>query len=120
MAGRINYLRTILRGEALREFDKLAIQNAGKACAILKFIQEVLLVYSPPINNLSNQKRAMRCATRKHGDLPFNHFDARLTELNNYLPLFPGSITYKNIPPKELNKIILHAVPNGWENKSYL
>ena len=39
-AGKINYLHTLLRGEALREFDELASQNAGTNNTYLKFIQE--------------------------------------------------------------------------------
>ena len=46
-AGNINYLRTILCGEALREFDELVIQNTGTSNAHLKFIQEGLLRISP-------------------------------------------------------------------------
>ena len=37
-AGKINYLRTILRGEALRDFDELASQNAGTKTTNLDFI----------------------------------------------------------------------------------
>ena len=41
-------------------------------------------------------------------------------ELNNYLPPFPRSITCNNIPPKELNEILLHAVLNGLAKQAYL
>ena len=41
VAGRISYLRTMLLGEALREFDKLASKNSGMTSAHLKFIQEI-------------------------------------------------------------------------------
>ena len=57
---------------------------------------------------------------QKPWDLPFKHFSARLTELNNYLPLFPGSGAANKIPPEEHNDILLHAVPNGWEKQVYL
>ena len=43
--GKINYVRTILRGGALRYFDKLTSQNAGTKNSHLKFIQEDLLGY---------------------------------------------------------------------------
>ena len=43
-AGKINYLRTLLSGEALQEFDKLAIQNTGMNNVHLKLIQEGLLI----------------------------------------------------------------------------
>ena len=63
---------------------------------------------------------AMRRAMHKPRDLPFKRFTARLTELNNYLPLFPGSSAAKKTPPEDLNGIILHAVPNGWAKQAYL
>ena len=42
-AGKINDLRTLLRGESLREFDKPASHNAGTKYPHLKFIQEGLI-----------------------------------------------------------------------------
>ena len=44
-SGKMNYLSTVLRGEALLEFDELASQNAGTNHTHLKFIQEGLLSY---------------------------------------------------------------------------
>ena len=64
-AGKINYLRTLLRREALREFDELVSHNAGTNNSHLKFIQEGLLGYFTPINALSKKKRTMRHAMRK-------------------------------------------------------
>ena len=57
---------------------------------------------------------------RKHRDLQFKIFVERLTELNYYLPLLLGLIAAKNIDPKDLNKIIIHAVPNSWAWQSYV
>ena len=62
----------------------------------------------------------MRRAMRKPRELQFKYFSARLTELNNYLPFFPGSSSNKKIPPQELNKILLHAVPKSWAKQAYL
>ena len=50
----------------------------------------------------------------------FKRFEAQLMEINNFLPLFPGYDPTKKIPSKELNEILLHAVPNGWGKHSYL
>ena len=41
-AGKLNCLHTILRGETIQEFDKLAIQNAGTNNTHLNFVQEGL------------------------------------------------------------------------------
>ena len=86
----------------------------------LKHINEGLLGYPSPINALSKMKRAMHNAMRKYWSLPFKHFAARLTEINNYLPLFTGSRKPNNMPPEELNEILIHNIPNVWENQSYI
>ena len=44
-------------------------------------------------------------------------FAAKIQELNNLLPKFPGSDESRNIPQEELNKILLHDVPHGWSNQ---
>ena len=76
VAGQINFLCTMLRGEALREFDELANQNSGTTRAHLKVIQEGLLGYFPLITDLYKQKRAMNRVMRKPQDLPLNSFSA--------------------------------------------
>ena len=57
---------------------------------------------------------------RRSRVLQFNIFAARRTELNNYLPLFLGSIVANKMYPEELNEILIHAVPNSWARKSYI
>ena len=47
-------------------------------------------------------------------------FYARLTELINYLPIFPVSSAADKMDPEELNKIILHVVPNSWAKQAYI
>ena len=113
-AGKINYIRTLLHGKSLWEFDELASQNAGTKNSHLKFIQEGLLRYYFPINALSKQNRAMGSAIYKPQELSFKRFVAHITELKNYLPLPPSSSATNKTLPKELNNILLHAVPNGW------
>ena len=68
----------------------------------LKFIQKGLLGYFFPINALSKKKRTMRRAMCKPQDIPFKRFSAHITELNHYLPLFPGSSDAKKIPHNNL------------------
>ena len=52
--------------------------------------------------------------------VPFNIFDVRLTNINSYLPLLSGSEKINNLNEADLNKILIHAVPNGWAKQSYL
>ena len=57
---------------------------------------------------------------RKNRDLLFKRFATRLTELNNYLPFFPGLSAAKVMDSKEPKEIILHAVPNSWVKQTYI
>ena len=56
----------------------------------------------------------MRCAMRKPCAVLFEIFKAILTKLKNYLSTFPGSYESKKMDEAEINKILLHTVPNGW------
>ena len=110
----------MLGGEALQDFDKLSIQNTGTKNAHLKFIKEGLLGSFPSTDALSKKKGVIRHAMHKPCKILFKWFVTYLKELNNYLPLFPGSSASKNMLPKELNNIILHAVWDGWAKQVYL
>ena len=57
---------------------------------------------------------------RKPCDMPFKRFDAQLTEINNFLPLFPGPEASKRMTTKELNEILLHLLPKERAKQSYL
>ena len=57
---------------------------------------------------------------RKPRDMSFKRFASQLTEINNFLMLFPGSEPTKTIPAEELNDKFLHAVSNSWAKQSYL
>ena len=94
---RINYVRKFLHGVGLIEFDELALQvNTIKSH--LKIITEGLLEYFTTMTALSKQKREMRSAMRKLCDMSFKRFAARLTEINNFPPIFPGSNAIKKMP----------------------
>ena len=86
----------------------------------LNLIQEGLLEYFFPINTLSKQKCAMRRGIRKPRRTTLKRFATRLTEMNKFLPLFPGSDASKKMEMEELDEILLRAAPNGWAKQSYL
>ena len=63
--GNIQFLRTMLRREDLREFDVIASKVGSTTNGHLKHIKEGLLSYFFPINPLNKKKRAMGRAMRK-------------------------------------------------------
>ena len=110
----------MLHGQALREFDELQSQYGGATNNHLKLIHEGLLEYFFPINALSKKNCTIRHAMCKNRSMTFKSFLARLTETNNFLPLFPVSEASKKMEMEELNDILLRAVPNWWTKQSYL
>ena len=62
----------------------------------------------------------MRPYLKKPSALPIQRLAARLTDLNNYLPLFLVFDAYKNMEEEKMNEILLHDVPNSWAKQSYL
>ena len=62
----------------------------------------------------------MRLDMHKPQDIHFKRSDDHLTELNNYLPLFPGYVSINKMPPEELNKILPQAVLNVRVKQAYL
>ena len=60
----------------------------------------------------------MRHVIRKPQKTTFKRFAESLTEMNNFLMLFTGLDDSKKMEMEELNKILLHAVTNGWTKKS--
>ena len=119
-SSQINYLPKMLHGQALAEFDELQSQYCGATNNHLKLNPEGLLEYFFLINSLSKQKCVMRHTMRKHRSTNFKFFAARLKEMNNFLPLFPGSDASNKMEIEELNDILLHAVPNAPAKKSHL
>ena len=62
---KIHFLRNLLHGEALREFDDLAGQVAGTTNVHLKYIKEGLLRYFSPISTITKQNRDDMCYAKK-------------------------------------------------------
>ena len=60
MPVRINYLRKILRGGDLREFNELVIQNNGTTNTHLNITKEGLLGYLPILTTYTS--RSAQCA----------------------------------------------------------
>ena len=75
----IKYIRTLISGEALREFDELASQVTGTKKALLNSTKEGFLGYSTRINAIYNQKCTICRAMRKPQDPPFKLFTSQLT-----------------------------------------
>ena len=61
----IRYLQTVLHGEDPREFDDLVSQNSGTTNTRPKEIQDDLMLYLPPLNEVSKYMHTMHHAMQK-------------------------------------------------------
>ena len=121
-AGGINFICTLLCGEALWEFDKMVIHNNDSTNTHLKEIQEGLLEYFFPTNALSKQKRSICITMNKNRMIPMStrRLSACLMDLEKYLLSFPGSNDSNKTDEGDINEILLNAVHNGWAKQAYL
>ena len=76
--------------------------------------------YFFPVNALPNQKRAIRCVTRKLHGLKVRCHSSSLVVLNEYLVVLPGKKISDNIYVTEINKILLNSMPNIWIKQAYV
>ena len=78
--GKIEFLRTLLQGKALREYNLIFATFGGTMATHLHEIRKGLLKYFLPRNALSKQKRDMICTMRKPRGVKLRQFVARLQE----------------------------------------
>ena len=93
----------LLRGEVLRQFDKLSaeVRSACPENLTLFYFRFGYIVF--PINALSKEKRLMCRRMRNPSGLKVRRHAARKLDLNEYLDLFPGSKISDKICVMELN-----------------
>ena len=85
------YLRTPVRGEALRQFDTFSAEVGGTNSEKLKSVILGLGLYFFCVNDLSKEKHAMLSGTMKPRGLEARHYAARMNYLNDYLSMLPGA-----------------------------
>ena len=84
-------LRTLVRGEALSQFDLLSDDVEGTQTLDVDEIIKGLAHYFPPVNSISKQKHAMRRGMKKPRSLTIRKYVESLIGLNEYLAYFPGA-----------------------------
>ena len=118
-AVKTQYLSTLVCGEALRQIYILSADFKISTPLTLEAIFGIGYIHFP-VNVLSKQKCAMHRRMRKPHGLKLRCCVARLIDLNEYLPSFPGSTPTHKIGMKELNGILLKSMPNSWNKQAYV
>ena len=111
---KVQYLRTLVRGEALRQFDSLSADMESFNPLTMKNIIKGLASCCLPVHFISKQKRTMRLGTRKPCGFKVRCYATILIDLNDYLDYLSGDKLSGKIGVTELNEILLNSMPNSW------
>ena len=79
---KFQYLRTIVHGEALRQFDSFSADVESTQNLNVDDIIKGLAQYPPPVNFLSKQKRVMRRGMKKPRALTVRCYVTRLIDID--------------------------------------
>ena len=106
MEAKVQYLCTLLFGEALRQFYSLYIDVKNTETYLyVDYLLKGLAWYFPPVNSLSKQNRAMRQCMKEPRGLKMRRYDAWLIYFIEYLVSFQGATMADKIGLTEINKI---------------
>ena len=114
---KIQYLCTLVRGEAFCQFDFFPNDVENIETLNVDYSIKGLALYLPPVNSLSKQKRVMHCGIHS---LKVRRYAARLIDLNEYLAYFSGATLSYEVDVTELNVILLNSMPNSWSKQDYV
>lgn len=115
---RYRLARTLLRGEALGVFEATSLE-AAETTNNFKVCMDAVAQNVFPARAVLAQKRFMRRKLRKPAGTGIRDFVARLVEMNNWLPKFPGADIEK-LPDDELAELLEFGVPNSWQKAMVL
>ena len=106
--------RRLLEGKALADFEASVTTNGYKEDQVgnLKLVLDDVAVPIFPPRALQKQRRAMRRRMPKPLGMPVAHYWARIVELNQFLPLFPGGDASSVIANDDLKEILEFSIPD--------
>ena len=116
-ANKFGMMRNLLRGDALRVFDKEETSLGAQTDANFVAITNSLVEYFFPPNALITQKRYMRRFMRKSRETKIRDFYVRVLEMNNRCDKFPPFGLNQKMANDEIKEIIEFAAPQSWQKE---
>lgn len=113
-------IRRILDGDALAKFDEKAAEFGTETVANCQVCLNEVTRHVFPQRALQYQRRYMRRYLRKPVNVSTRAFNARLVEMNAYLPEFPPFGPQQQLADDDLSEILEFAVPNSWNRTMVL
>ena len=117
---KVQYLRTVVRGAALRQFNFFSAVIESTQILNVEDIIKGLAHYLFSVNSLSKQKCSMRRGMENPRALTVRRYAAHLIDINDYLASFLGNTLNAKIGITELKQILLNSVPNRWSKHAYV
>ena len=104
MEAKVQYLHTLVCGEVLHPFDLVSADAKNSETQLdVDYLLKGLAWYSPPVNSLPKQRRAMCRCMKNLRSLKLRRYAARLIDLNEYLDSIPGKTMYDKMGATEVN-----------------
>ena len=103
---KIQYICTLVRGEALSKLDMYPLFG----------VRYILF----PVITPSKEKIAMLRRMRKPRGVKVRRFAYCNIDLNKYLAVLPGAKASDKICETELYKNVLNSIPNSWSKQEYV
>ena len=113
--------RRLLDGQALATFESVVSdQSLTESANNLKIAFHAITTDIFPHRALEIQCRGLRRHIKKPADMTIMHMVARLTELNDQLPLYPNSDESKKLDETVIKEIVEFAIPREWKRQMSL
>ena len=107
--------RRLLEGKALADFEASIVTNSYiESVPHLKKALKDVAISIFPTRALQKQKRSMRRRMPKPFGMPVAQYWARLVELNQYLPFFPGGDENSKLADDDLKEVLEFGIPETW------
>ena len=120
---RASVVRAVLRDDALTQFDSaLESSRAGRGAAqlVVGDVESALNAVSSavfPYRALEIQKLWMRRHMKKPKTMSYRSLQAKILQINGYLPFFPDASATDKFSERELLEILEFALPAHWRTK---
>ena len=124
-ADRASVVRAILRDDALAQFttaleSEQAGQDGNVPALTVEMVEVALTAVTSaifPHRALETQKLWMRRHMKKPLSMTYRSLQAKVLQINSYLPAFPDASENDKFSERELLGILEFALPNRWRKK---
>ena len=115
-----NMARTLLRGDALRVFNRAALEAGMETNEHLQQVMNVVTKHVFPLCALAKQKHWMCWQLRKPEDTTVRQYVTAIQEMNQDFKYFPDAGDNPFLPEDELADIVEAGCPNTWQHQELI